>query len=211
MSDTTSGGGLFGMSPDFARNLLTFGASTMAAANARTPQGFLAYGGGPLGPIGAGLMGMQQQGMDLAKLRGQLGLQQAQTQHTQAETGLINAQMPYVQQTINDQMQINPGGYGPGAYGFSAGSASQGRPAGNIIPPEQREALARDAVKGTDVPAELLDAVVGHESGWDANAKGGKGEIGLGQVMPDTAKSPGYGVPGIDQDIEEHLFIGLAG
>jgi hypothetical protein len=201
MSDTTEGGFL-GLSPEFARNLLTFGASTMAAANQRTPQGFLAYGSGALGPIGAGLMGMQQQGMDLAKLRSQIGAQQAQTANTQAQTRLLDASFPYAQQSIQNGInELNgggTGGYSNGPYGFT-GNISQGSSGGgNAIPTQQRESLTRAAVQGTDVPAEVLDALVSHESGWDPSRRGGVGEIGLGQVKPNTAHSPGYGVAGID-------------
>ena len=49
----------------------------------------------------------------------------------------------------------------------------------------------------TGVPADLLNAVVTHESSWDANANSGVA-LGLGQVKPSTAASPGFGVPALD-------------
>src|SRR6185369_14302133 len=40
----------------------------------------------------------------------------------------------------------------------------------------------------------LLDAVIDVESGGRANAVSPKGAVGAAQVMPATARSPGYGV-----------------
>ena len=97
MSDSN---GLFGMDPQTARNLLMFGASTMAAANARTPQGFLAYGAGAMGPIGAGLMGMNEQAIQQAKLGSELAYQRAQTQQLQNQNQLFNLEMPYIANSI---------------------------------------------------------------------------------------------------------------
>ena len=79
-----SGGSLLD-SPSFWRNLQTFGAQTMVAANARTPGGFLQYGSGALGPIGAGILGTMEQNRQNAKLQSELGMQGAQTRNLQQE------------------------------------------------------------------------------------------------------------------------------
>jgi soluble lytic murein transglycosylase-like protein len=39
------------------------------------------------------------------------------------------------------------------------------------------------------VPAVLLGAIVQVESGWNPEARGAAGEIGLGQLMPETARA----------------------
>lgn len=80
-----NGGGSLLDSPAFWRNLQTFGAQTMVAANARTPGGFLQYGSGALGPIGAGILGSMEQNRQNAALQSQLGLQGAQRQNLQQE------------------------------------------------------------------------------------------------------------------------------
>lgn len=41
------------------------------------------------------------------------------------------------------------------------------------------------------VPRSILQAVIGKESGWNPNAMGKAGEIGLGQLMPNTAREMG--------------------
>lgn len=70
---------------DWARNLMAFGSQMAMAANARTPQGFLQYGNGFAGPLGAGIQGGMAQAQDTAKLRSSLGLQALQGQNIQSE------------------------------------------------------------------------------------------------------------------------------
>lgn len=56
--------------------------------------------------------------------------------------------------------------------------------------PEPRPASLPD-------PQRLLQAMISVESGGRADAVSGKGAVGLMQVKPDTAMSPGYGIPNI--------------
>jgi hypothetical protein len=55
-----------------------------------------------------------------------------------------------------------------------------------------------EASKETGIPVDLLIAQARQESGFNPNAKGGAGEIGLFQIKPSTASSPGGGVAGVD-------------
>lgn len=84
-----------GLNPDFARNLLAFGAAAMQGANARTAGGFLANGTGPLGGIGAGIQGAMQQNLAAGRTRSELAYQGAQTQHQQMQNQLMQMGMPY--------------------------------------------------------------------------------------------------------------------
>jgi flagellum-specific peptidoglycan hydrolase FlgJ len=50
----------------------------------------------------------------------------------------------------------------------------------------------------TGIPVQMLMAQAMQESGGNPNAVGRAGEIGLMQIMPSTAKQPGYGVKPVD-------------
>lgn len=54
------------------------------------------------------------------------------------------------------------------------------------------------AARRTGIPIAVLVAQGKQESGWDSNAVGRAGEIGIGQIKPSTAAQPGFGVKGID-------------
>lgn len=61
------------------------------------------------------------------------------------------------------------------------------------------QAMYQAAAKRTGVPVELLIAQGRQETtGFNTKAVGSAGEIGLGQVKPSTAASPGYGVQPVD-------------
>lgn len=70
------------------------------------------------------------------------------------------------------------------------------RPAGSPSPDVQ--AAIEEASRETGIPVPLLTAQIRQESGFDPNARGRSGEIGLAQIMPDTARNPGYGMAGVD-------------
>lgn len=57
--------------------------------------------------------------------------------------------------------------------------------------PEQFVPMVTAAAQRYGIPPQLLAAVVQKESAWNPNAKGAAGEIGLGQLMPETAKELG--------------------
>ncbi len=122
-----------GISPDTWRNLMAFGSQMAIAANARTPQGFLAYGTGLGGPLGAGVQGALSQSMDTAKLRSSLGLQGMQRQNLQSEIesrGLQNRmteqQLRFMQQYGAPQPTFNPFVDGEEAPAASGPQSSSG-------------------------------------------------------------------------------------
>lgn len=84
----------------------------------------------------------------------------------------------------------------PGAAPAAPAAApGQGVPAG--VPPALLP-IYEAAARRTGIPVALLVAQGRQESGFDTNAVGKAGEIGLGQIKPSTAAQPGYGMKGID-------------
>ena len=60
----------------------------------------------------------------------------------------------------------------------------------------EKNVFRREAAKQAErfgIDPELYVRLIERESGFDPNAKGAAGEIGLAQIMPDTALKPGYG------------------
>lgn len=58
--------------------------------------------------------------------------------------------------------------------------------------PQQGADIVSEAEQKYGIPSGLLSAVISKESSGNPNAVSPKGAIGLGQVMPDTAKGMGY-------------------
>jgi soluble lytic murein transglycosylase-like protein len=207
MSDTTGGGGNFlGMDPQTARNLLAFGASAMQAANARTPQGFLANGAGPLGPIGAGLQGMMQNQYAQQQLGSEAALRNAQAQQIGLQNQITQMGLPYQQQLMQmRQRMLQDPSILQQIYGGQGGqpassTQSPGITSPSIVPVEQRAGLISDAVKGTNVPPEIMGSVIDQESNWNVNSVSPTGARGLSQIMPSTAQNPGYGLAGVNPE-----------
>ena len=77
----------------------------------------------------------------------------------------------------------------------------------------EKNVFRREAAKQAErfgIDPELYVRLIERESGFDPNAKGSSGEIGLAQIMPDTALKPGYGTdPILDRsDPMESLRFG---
>jgi hypothetical protein len=74
------------------------------------------------------------------------------------------------------------------------------------------DAIIGRASKETGIPANLLRAQIQQESSFNPNAVGKSGEIGLTQVLPSTAKKPGFGMAGVDpetlRDPEQSIMFG---
>jgi hypothetical protein len=70
----------------------------------------------------------------------------------------------------------------------------------------------REASAATGIPMDLLIAQARQESGFNPNAKGQAGEIGVMQIKPSTATSPGYGMQGVDpaslSDARNNIMFG---
>lgn len=58
--------------------------------------------------------------------------------------------------------------------------------------PRGYRALVREKAVSTGLPADIADAVAEVESGYNVNASGAAGEVGLMQVMPGTARMLGF-------------------
>jgi hypothetical protein len=58
--------------------------------------------------------------------------------------------------------------------------------------------IIQAAAARSGVPFNVLAAKIRQESGFRPDARGAAGEIGISQIMPATARQPGYGVPPID-------------
>lgn len=57
--------------------------------------------------------------------------------------------------------------------------------------------------------SELLRAIAMQESGMDPTARGAAGEVGMFQIMPTTAISPGYGIPSMFPDLDKAVADGV--
>ena len=87
------------------------------------------------------------------------------------------------------------GGGQPGVTVPPMGGGGAGASA--TVPPEYMPYF-QEASQKTGIPVDLLIAQARQESGFNANAKGGAGEIGVFQIKPSTAQSPGGGMAGVD-------------
>lgn len=78
-----------------------------------------------------------------------------------------------------------------------APSYGGGGPGASVeMPPEYQQFYA-EASKRTGIPVEVLQAKDRQESGFNPGATGAAGEIGIGQISPKTAVSPGFGMAGV--------------
>ena len=73
-----------------------------------------------------------------------------------------------------------------------------GGPGASASAPPEWLPYYEEASKATGIPVDLLIAQTRQESGFNPNAKGAAGEVGLFQIKPSTAQSPGFGMQGVD-------------
>jgi soluble lytic murein transglycosylase-like protein len=79
--------------------------------------------------------------------------------------------------------------------GQAAAAAAGGGAA--TVPPDLLP-IYQATSKRTGIPIDVLLAQAKQESGFNPAAVGKSGEIGLHQIMPSTARDPGFGLRGID-------------
>jgi hypothetical protein len=68
------------------------------------------------------------------------------------------------------------------------------------IPSAYRE-YVEEASRETGIPVRFLAAKIQQEGQWRPDARGGAGEIGMTQVLPSTARDPGFGVRPVDPEV----------
>lgn len=74
---------------------------------------------------------------------------------------------------------------------------SGGSQTASVTMPPEYQTFYDEASKRTGIPAEVLIAQHRQESGFNPGATGSAGEIGIGQILPATARDPGYGMTGL--------------
>jgi soluble lytic murein transglycosylase-like protein len=88
-----------------------------------------------------------------------------------------------------------------GASPLSIPARGTGGPGASASAPTEWLPYFEEASKETGIPVDLLIAQARQESSFDPNARGtakDDNEIGLFQIKPSTARSPGFGVTGVD-------------
>ena len=130
----------------------------------------------------------------------QTAAQQYQQEQSQNQIERLKAALPLLslqaQQAAGQRaLQIGLGGGGGGAPGTNIGT---GGSIGQVNVPPEYLPFYQAASARTGIPVETLIAQSRQESGFNPNATGKAGEIGIAQVMPATAKSPGFGMAPVD-------------
>ena len=126
----------------------------------------------------------------------QTAAQQYQEQQQQQAIERIKTALPL----LGLQAQINTGNAAVNRVNAPApgSSISTGGSIGQVNVPPELLPIYQAASARTGIPADVLIAQTKQESGFNPNATGSAGEIGMAQVMPATAKSPGFGMAPVD-------------
>jgi len=75
---------------------------------------------------------------------------------------------------------------------------------GGLNIPEAYQPMVDEVARERGVPPHILGAVLRHESGFNPEARGEAGEVGLGQILPSTARRPGFGLnPVTEEDLRD--------
>jgi len=198
-----SGGptGLLGLSPDEQaaagrHALLRFGIDTLAASGkSYAPKDF--------GTVLAAGLGGAQQAQQESENRAYVGRgaqQQLAQQAFQNRIAAAKEALPLLIAGQNAQIP-NPlvGGGGKPNTSISTAAAvpAYGGAANAPQMPAEYEPYFQEASKATGIPVEVLKAQAAQESGFNPDAKGAAGEVGLFQIKPDTARKPGFGMQGV--------------
>lgn len=113
-----------------------------------------------------------------------------------------------IREGVDEMLRTGGGGEGlaavsaapPPVAAPSAPAASPVSPASVSQPPADLMPHFQAASAETGIPVDLLVAQARQESNWNPAAVGRAGEIGVTQVMPSTARQPGFGVAGVDPE-----------
>jgi len=132
----------------------------------------------------------QAMGMLAARQNYAVESQHADLKKLQAALPLLSLQQQLTG-SANTQKLLN-GQVTPGTNIGSGGSI------GNYTVPPELLPHYQAAAEKYGVPVDLLIAQHKQESNLNPGATGGAGEVGLGQILPATAKSPGFGMAGAD-------------
>ncbi|AWJ88936.1 hypothetical protein Sp245p_03585 [Azospirillum baldaniorum] len=127
--------------------------------------------------------------------------------------GGVSAFNELMKSRLNSDWMPLGGGAFPGAPGPVGGAQSSGgtatQPRAPQVPAVFQDLLAQHADRANLSP-QLVGSVLMAESGGDPNAVSGKGARGLMQIMPGTARDPGFGVqPARDASPEENIRVGV--
>ena len=89
---------------------------------------------------------------------------------------------------------LKDGGSVDGRRGYATGGGNGNGAGGDT---DIQPIVDEEAIK-LGLPISLARALIGQESSYNQNLIGGAGELGASQILPSTAKSPGYGMQGVD-------------
>ena len=151
--------------------------------------------------LGQGLLGAEQsyQGQE-QQAAGVLASKQGyQQEQQQMNIQRIKAALPLL--SLQAQQAAGQRALGIGLGNQSTAPSTNIGTGGSVgqvnVPPEYLP-FYQAASARTGIPVETLIAQSRQESGFNPNATGKAGEIGIAQVMPATAKDPGFGMAGVD-------------
>jgi len=102
------------------------------------------------------------------------------------QNGQTQGQVEALRRSLSAGAQFTPQLQG------AAGSVMMGGGAGAV--PSQYQGAIDAAAAATGVPASVIAAMIQRESGFNPNAVSPTGAVGLMQILPSTAKDPGYGL-----------------
>jgi len=89
---------------------------------------------------------------------------------------------------------LKDGGSVDGRRGYAGGGGSGNGAGGDT---DIQSIVDEESIR-LGLPISLGRALIGQESSYNQNLTGGAGELGASQILPSTAKSPGYGMQGVD-------------
>ena len=111
----------------------------------------------------------------------------------------MNTQLTNIQANQAYTGATGAGGGGAGGQpGVTIPAYGTGGPGASATVPAEYMPYFQEASQKTGIPVDLLIAQARQESGFNPNAKGAAGEIGMFQIKPSTAQSPGGGLDGVD-------------